>query len=117
MTDPSELLTQTRTVLLVDWPSRDVPDTLRQAGYDVVVKGGPDVDVAVDAVDLVYCHRPLDELDGIAALAQRLGAKAIWREPASDPEQARRAREIVQGAGLGYVDEVSIADAVRARSS
>lgn len=34
-----EILRATQSVLVVDWPSRDVPDTLARAGYDVHVHG------------------------------------------------------------------------------
>ena len=107
-----DLLRSVRSVLLVDWPSPDVPDTLRAAGYEVYVKNGPgpdDFDPArPDHVDLVYSHRPLVELPGIVAAAAQLGAKAVWLQTGSD-----EAREIVESAGLRYVDEPYIADAVR----
>jgi len=92
----SQMLAQARSVLVIDWPSRDVPATLAAAGFDVTVKGGPgptDYTVweitdgepvsrplgrALDRVDLVYCHRPFGELPGIIALARRLGARALW---------------------------------------
>jgi predicted CoA-binding protein len=94
--DGTDLLASVRSVLVVDWPSRDVPDTLAIAGYDVVVSGGPEPDnysayesidgeVVVrfigrcpDRVDLVYAHRPLAELAGIVAMARALGATAVW---------------------------------------
>jgi predicted CoA-binding protein len=84
------------SILLVDWPSRDVPDTLVRAGYEVVVKGGPEPDnysvnelrdgevvnrrvgVAPAHVDLVYMCRPIGELAGIVDLARRVGAGAVW---------------------------------------
>ena len=77
-------------------------------------------------VDLVYCHRPLGELPGIVVLAKDLGAQTVWcqsglaNSAAKDPkgcwvpdEASRQARTIVESAGLGYVDDVYIADAVR----
>jgi hypothetical protein len=36
MTDVARLLRGTKTVLLVDWPSREVPETLARAGYAVI---------------------------------------------------------------------------------
>jgi len=89
-------LAETRSVLLIDWPSRDVPASLAFAGLTVFVKGGPgpadyaswtlDSGTPVsrplgqepDQVDLVYCHRPFSELPGIVALAGRLGARTFW---------------------------------------
>jgi predicted CoA-binding protein len=111
--DPADVLRQAHTVLVIDWPTREVPDSLREAGYEVVIKGGADAEVPVDAVDLVYAYRPLDELEGIVSTAEELGASAVWREPADDADESSRAREIVEDAGLEYVDEVSIVDAVR----
>src|ERR1700736_2320613 len=96
MTTAEDILRATSSVLLVDWPTRDVPDTLARAGYDVTVKGGPApddysvyevVDDQVverrtgrppDRAQLVYTHRPLGELPGIIQLATALGSLAIW---------------------------------------
>ncbi len=125
-----EVLRASKVVLVVDWPSREVPDTLVRAGYDVVVHGGPAPDdysayvlgggevvakrtgVAPDHVDLVYSYRPLDELSGIVEQAQRLGAGAVWVQlPA---EESAPARTIVEAAGLAFVDGPYLPDAVRA---
>jgi predicted CoA-binding protein len=91
-----KVLQSVHTVLVVDWPSRDVPDTLARSGFQVTVHGGPGpedysvyefdggevvvrhVGVAPGHVDLVYLHRPMAELPGIIAMAQALHAKAIW---------------------------------------
>jgi len=92
----ARVLAETRSVLVIDWPSRDVPASLAFAGFTVFVKGGPGpADYAAweldsgepvsrqlgrepDRVDLVYCHRPFGELPGIVAMARRLGARAFW---------------------------------------
>jgi hypothetical protein len=92
----ARVLAGTRSVLVIDWPSRDVSASLTLAGLTVFVKGGPGpTDYAVweldsgepasrqlgrepGRVDLVYCHRPFGELPGIVALAGRLGARALW---------------------------------------
>ena len=144
MTRAEEVLRAARTILLVDWPSRDVPDTLARAGYTVVVKGGPepnnysayemqDAEVVTRRVgqppehaDLVYTHRPLNELSDIAAMARSIGAKAVWYQSGVDaagadhpagcwvPEDvSRQARAIVESAGLTYVEDIYIADAAR----
>jgi predicted CoA-binding protein len=143
----ARVLAETRSVLVIDWPSRDVPASLAFAGYRVFVKGGPGpADYAAweldrgqpvsrplgrepDRVDLVYCHRPFGELPGIVALARRLGARAFWWQTGlssgggKDPsgcwvpsEESRQARELAAAAGLGYIDDVYIADAARARA-
>jgi predicted CoA-binding protein len=141
----ARVLGQTATVLVIDWPSRDVPASLASGGFTVFVKGGPGpadyaawepggepvsrpLGRAPGGVDLVYCHRPFGELPGIIALARRLGARALWwqtglasdgsRDPSgcwSPPEESRQARELAAAAGLAYIDGVYIADAVRAR--
>jgi hypothetical protein len=146
--DGALILGRARSVLLVDWPSADVPDSLVRAGLQVIVKGGPQPDnysireveddtvvsrpapAPPDHVDLVYCHRPLDELAGIVALAKRLGASAVWRQSGLDPSGARdpegcwtpahdaaRARELVESAGLDYVGDVYIGEAARQLSN
>jgi CoA binding domain len=141
----ARVLAETTSVLVIDWPSRDVPASLALAGYTVFVKGGPGpadyaaweldggepvsraLGRALDRVDLVYCHRPFGELPDIVALAGRLGARAFWwqtglssgggKDPSgcwAPPEESRQARELAAAAGLGYIDDVYIADAVRA---
>ena len=141
----ARVLAETTSVLVIDWPSRDVPASLALAGHTVFVKGGPGpadyaaweldggepvsraLGRAPAGVDLVYCHRPFGELPGIIALAGRLGARAFWwqtglssgggKDPSGCwalPEESRQARELAAAAGLGYIGDVYIADAVRA---
>jgi predicted CoA-binding protein len=144
VTGADKILAQANIVVVVDWPSRDVPDSLARAGYVVIVKGGPEPDnfsiyelrdgevvsretgQAPDQADLVYAHRPLGELSGIVEWATQLGAKAVWRQSGvaaggvADPKgcwvphsEAVEARRLVESAGLEYVDDVYIAEAVR----
>ena len=40
MTDGARLLAEAVTILLIDWPSRDVPDTLARHGFTVVSHPG-----------------------------------------------------------------------------
>jgi hypothetical protein len=144
MTDVADFLRGSRTVLLVDWPDRDVPDTLARAGFDVVSNDGPSADeynayevvegeVRIrrvgrppERVDFVYTHRPVDELADIVEQACALGARAVWIQSGLDASGARdtrgcwmaaersaEAREIVESAGLTYIESPYIADAVR----
>ncbi|CAN5158867.1 CoA-binding protein [soil metagenome] len=144
--DAAGLLARTKTVLLIDWPSRDVPDTLARCGFAVVSCEGPGPedynayeiegdDVRVrhvgrlpERAELVYAHRPIEELPEIAETAKAVGAKAVWIQSGRDdaggkdvrgcslpPEESARAREVVEGAGLAYIEAPYIADAVRAR--
>jgi predicted CoA-binding protein len=94
--EAGQILEAAGTVVVVDWPTRDVPETLARAGYTVLVKGGPEPDrfsvyelrggevvprpagQAPTHADLVYAHRPVGELPGIVSMAQRLGAGAVW---------------------------------------
>ena len=97
MTDPAAILGAATHILVVDWPTRDVPDALARAGLEVVVRGGPGPGdyVAYEVVDggevverrtgrppersdLVYTYRPLDELPEIVDQARGLGAGAVW---------------------------------------
>jgi hypothetical protein len=96
MSSADQILRETVSILLVDFPSRDVPETLARAGYTVSVKGGPEPDnywvhelrdgevvdrrvgVPPTHADLVYAHRPLAELPGIVTMAERVGASALW---------------------------------------
>jgi predicted CoA-binding protein len=126
MTDHRELLAAATSILLVDWPSRDVPDTLARSGYRVASADGPAddsynayelVDGAVrvraldgppDQVDIVYAHRPLDELERIVTQARALNARAVWLQQGSP-----QARATVERAGLLYFDNPYLPDAVR----
>jgi predicted CoA-binding protein len=138
-----QILEEANSVLVVDWPSGDVPDTLVRAGFHVTVKGGPEPDsysvreLAGEEIvnhpaelpaqiDLVYVHRPMKELPGMVMIARSLGAEAVWLQSgradggASDPkgcwlpeDESSRGRQTVEAAGLVYIDDIYIADAVR----
>ena len=96
--DPSEVLKTVCTVLVIDWPSKDVPEKLALAGFQVYVHGGPGpTDYFVYELDgggvvarhlgrpperaeLVYSYRPLSELPQIVATAKALHAETIWTQ-------------------------------------
>ena len=96
--DARTIFKNVSSVLVIDWPSRDVPEALVRAGLNVTVRSGPgpaDFSIyelsngevvshksgrAPDRVDLVYCHRPIGELSNIIATARKLNAKAIWMQ-------------------------------------
>jgi len=144
VTEAGQILGDAGSILLVDWPSKDVPESLVRAGYTVVVKGGPEPDnywayevrdgevvsrrtgEVPASVDLVYSYRPVEELPGIAAMAQRLGASAVWLQSGvagdgtkapdgcwMDQAASRAARTVVESAGLTYIEAPYIADEVR----
>ena len=96
--DPKEILKNTKTVRVVDWPSKEVPELLVRPGLHVVVRGGPGpTDYSVyelndgkvvaghtgcppERADLVYSNRPLSELPEIIATAVALRARSIWTQ-------------------------------------
>jgi predicted CoA-binding protein len=110
-----------RSILLVDWPSRDVPEALARRGLAVYARERGDVHTAYvvrgeevvaeesdepQHVDLVYAYRPLVELPGISADAKRLGATVVWFEPGPTPPtdaELAAAREIVESEGLVFM--------------
>src|SRR2546423_12416463 len=127
LVDPSDILRAAQTLLLIDYPGRVVPETLARAGFTVVAHEGPSDDdyysYAIDGddvaatqlgrppdhADLVYVHRPVNEWPGITELARQIGATTLWSET---PQPG--GREIVEAAGLAYVDALRIVDAVAA---
>ncbi|HEV8403724.1 MAG TPA: CoA-binding protein [Candidatus Limnocylindrales bacterium] len=96
MIDAADLLRTVRSVLVIDWPTKDLPETLSRAGYTVFVKAGPGDDDYVlyeaaddgsirrrpmdrpERIDLVHVYRPIEELPGYVDLAVGLGATAVW---------------------------------------
>ena len=96
MTDTDTILRTARSVLVVDWPTKDLPEKLVRAGYAVFVKSGPGPDDFVayeiaddgsirrdrigrpERVDLVHVYRPVEELPGFVDLAVSLGASTVW---------------------------------------
>jgi hypothetical protein len=139
----AELLSAARSVLIVDWPSRDVPDTLAAAGFAVTVKSGPGADDfstlqlrnggagvgachCPEAVDIVYVHRPIEEFSDILQLARRLDAKAVWYQSGLgenhekgptgcwlSDEVCRDLRARVEAAGMRFIAKSYIADVAR----
>ena len=95
---PNEFLKNVRTVLVIDWPSKDVPEALVLAGFQVYTQGGPGptdyfvyewndgrivarhVGHPPERAELVYSYRPFRELPQIIAMAKTLGAETIWTQ-------------------------------------
>lgn len=96
-----------RSILLVDYPSREVPDALARAGLDVTVHGGPGPEdwFAYEMVDgevverrvgrrpehaeVVCTYRPLAELPEIVEHARAVGAHTIWIHSGLTPDGER----------------------------
>jgi predicted CoA-binding protein len=144
MIDSNRVLQAAKSVLVIDWPLVEVPETLARAGYTTVEHGGPEPDNyseyelrggevvtgrighPPDHADLVYTHRPVDELAEIVDFAKQIGASAVWIQSGLadggtpdkkgcwlPEDESQRARQIVESAGMTYIQEPYIADAVR----
>jgi len=85
-----------KSILLVDWPTRTLPEGLARAGYEVITHEGPgqfeyakyEVNgaeilvsgglAAPEHADIVHVFRPMDELASIVELSKAMGATTIW---------------------------------------
>jgi len=144
MTTPAEILRAAQTVVLHDWPSQEVPDELVAAGLDVTYQGGPDPDdlfvtrlvdgrpdtrksgTLPQSADVIYSHRPIEEMPRLLEEAQALGARVLWHQSGvdehggkdprgvhlDDQEAGERAR-LAADAGVQLVTEPYIVDAAR----
>ncbi|MDQ4069650.1 MAG: hypothetical protein M3203_09325 [Actinomycetota bacterium] len=87
MERPADILSDAETVLVVDWPSRDVPEALARAGLYVVVHGGPGPDdyAAYEDRDgdVVTRHlgHPPERADVVYVSAPSRSSRAWWRRP------------------------------------
>jgi predicted CoA-binding protein len=99
-----------KTILVIDWPSKEVPEALALAGFDVVVRGGPGpedysayevkegqivtrhVGRPPEHADLIYSYRSLGEITGIVATAKALHARTIWTQSGLTPDGKRDPR-------------------------
>ena len=101
----AEILQNATSVVVVDWPTKDVPDALARAGLEVSVHGGPEPDNwSVQEVgeggdvlgrgtgappthaEIVYSFRPLNELAEILEMAKQVGAKTVWLQSGKDAD-------------------------------
>jgi hypothetical protein len=104
--DLKEIFKTVQTILVIDWPSKELPETLTRAGFHVVVRAGPGPedysayelhtsrDLALRpwrsggpphwpparACRSDFSYRPLSELPEIITTAKRLGAQTIWTQ-------------------------------------
>lgn len=93
-----ELFKGVNTVLVIDWPNKEVPELLAGVGFNVVVHGGPGpedytlyelegekvrsrhVGRPPEQAQLVYSYRPLSELSQTIAAARNVGARTLWTQ-------------------------------------
>lgn len=139
-----ELFDGVETVLVIDWPNKEVPELLALAGFKVVVHGGPGpedysglkvkngrvvsrhIGYPPECAELVYSYRPLSELSQTITAAKQVRATTLWTQSGvtSDrqddrkgcwlsDEALRSARNFVESAGLIYITEPYVGDAVR----
>lgn len=99
-----DLFNGVKTVLVIDWPSKEVPETLALAGFKVVVHGGPGpedysayevqdnkvvsrrIGHPPERAELVYSYRPLSELSQTIAAAKQVRAKTLWTQSGVSPD-------------------------------
>jgi hypothetical protein len=123
MADADRSLDRPQSVLLVDYPSPDVPAAFVRRGLTVLVKGGPGPtdliawEAAGDevdqrhigrpeaAVDVIYVYRPVDELPGILALAMTYDADTLWLATPVDGADRDRACKLVEAEGLRFTTD------------
>lgn len=93
--DAKQALKNTRAILLIDWPNKNVLETLTRVGFSVFVHGGPGPEEysvyelkggeiifrrsgrRPDHADLVYSYRPVAELAQTVDEAQTVDAKIL----------------------------------------
>ncbi|MDP8905265.1 MAG: CoA-binding protein [Chloroflexota bacterium] len=141
MAEGPDLLRRATSIVLIDWPAREVPETLARRGLAVVSDDGPErgyssyavdgddvtatpVSHAPERADIVYAYRPIDELTDIIERARTLGARALWYQSGRDAtggrdprgcwlpaEELEQARQAVESAGLRLITAPYIVDA------
>ena len=111
------------------------PEPDNYNAFDVDVDGDGDtvtvrrIGQLPEHADLVFTHRPTEELPEIAETARAIGATTLWRhsgvapdghaEPAAcfvSESESNAGRKIAEAAGLTFIDDVYILDALHARS-
>jgi hypothetical protein len=83
---PTKRLKSTGTGLVIDWPTKEVPETLARAGLRVVVRGGP------GSEDYSLYQLRDGALCSIIETAKRLNAKEILDTVAMSAEGVRDAK-------------------------
>jgi len=136
------ILRDAKSILLVDWPSRELPDRVARAGYEVTgacgsrtarllhVPTGSEIVVrsglpAPEHVDSVHVFRPIEELTSIAATSEMKGAPSIWYQSGRYEDgttdsagcwlsegDSAKARRIVETHGLKYIERPHILEAI-----
>ncbi len=121
------ILENTKAILLVDWPSPEVPRSLLKAGF-IVFGYSPDrysaielddnenlvfrkLDDQPDSVDIVNVFRPEEEHAGIInSRVLPLKAKVLWLHP---PVKSASTAALAAEYGLVFVEGIDIAEVAR----
>jgi len=128
ITVAKQILKTAKAILLIDWPSPDVPRALVDAGFTVygyspnrysvaeLVDDGTGtkkmifrkLDDHPGSVDIVNVFRPEEELEGIVKEhVLPLGAKTLWLHP---PVASAWARSYAGQNHLAFVEGIDIAE-------
>ncbi len=110
-----------KTILIIDWPSPELPESYARAGFKVIVKGGPgpkdysayecvegvvtirQLDRAPDNADLVYAYRPFGELPAILGTAKNLRAAKLWIHGLSEAQRLEAAA-LASAQGMALIE-------------
>jgi predicted CoA-binding protein len=122
-----QILENTKTILLVDWPNPEVPRSLIKAGFTVfgyspdrysAIELGDDeklifrqLDNQPDSVDIVNVFRPEEEHAGIInGRVLPLKAKVLWLHP---PVKSASTAALAAEHGLVFIEGIDIAEVAR----
>ena len=122
--DPKKILTTATSILLVDWPSRSIPEKLLDAGFTVFCyspNGYTKAEFVDDErnlrfvpaspppyVDIVNVYRPEQEHEAIILKhSLPLKAKVIWLQP---PLTSKHTRALAQKHNLIFIEGVDISE-------
>lgn len=131
MNEQESILSSAHDIVLHNWPSRDVPDTLVKAGFAVTVYGGPEPeDISVSELhngevvsrrtgvpptqaDIMYVFpwpgfELEQDLPGVVTNAQQLGATALWYQSGREIDGSANAESYwLSDADAGRVSEIA----------
>ena len=120
--DPRSMLEAAQTIAVVGISQNEnkaafaIPAGLQAAGFRIIpvnpsatevlgAQAYARLDEVTEPVDIVEVFRPADEAPGIVRQAVAIGAKAVWLQKGL---VSKEAREIAEGAGLGYVEDLCL---------
>ncbi|MBS1530112.1 MAG: CoA-binding protein [Bacteroidetes bacterium] len=121
--DPEYILKKAKTILLIDWPDKNVPHSLINAGLKVYGYSPDHYNEATDkagdivfnrlnerpaSVDIVFIYRPEAEHERILKdQVLPLGAKIIWLQP---PVTSSAISRLAAEHEITIIEGINIAD-------